>query len=112
MTTTSSAPIANATEEVRTDMSQPIIVDLGRQKSTKLKDLKAGEGELWDEVLDVVDEVKEMLGDEANGKLLVPIIMIYEKSAARARIERMLFPLADWAEEVDDDVDDDEDDEE
>src|SRR5712692_11028805 len=49
MTTNSGAPIANATEEVRAEMSQPIIVDLGRQKSTKRKDLKAGEGELWDD---------------------------------------------------------------
>lgn len=109
MTAQSSAPIAGVTDEVTTEMSQPIIVDLGRQKSTKLKDLKAGEGELWDEVLDVVDEVKEMLGEEATGKVMVPIIMIYEKKLARARIEKILFPLADWDEDADDDEEKDED---
>ena len=112
MTTNSGAPIANATEEVRAEMSQPIIVDLGRQKSTKLKDLKAGEGELWDDVLDVIDEVKETLGDEASGKLLVPIIIIYEKRTVRARIEQILFPLADWDEEAEDEAEDNEEDEE
>ncbi len=108
MTTKSSAKIAPATEEAGTEMSQPIIVDLGRQKSTKLKDLKAGEGELWDEVLDVVDQVKETLGNEASGKMLVPIIMIYEKRTAPVRIEKILFPLADWDEDDDDDEADEE----
>jgi hypothetical protein len=97
-----------AAAEAMTEMTQPIIVDLGRQKSAQIKDLKAGEGELWDEVLDVVDEVKEMLGAEANGKVLVPLVMIYEKKSALPRLEKVLFPLADWdAEDEDEDEEDD-----
>lgn len=90
--------------ETTTDMAQPIIIDLGRQKSQQIKDLKEGEGELWDETLDVIQEAKEMLGAEVQGKVLMPIILIYEKRQAR-RVERLLFPLADW------DNDDNEDDE-
>ena len=60
----------------------------------KLKQLKRGEGELWDEIFDVVAEVKEMLGEEAEGKMLVPIVMLYEKKRKRQRIEKLLFPLA------------------
>lgn len=89
--------------EVMTEMTQPIIVDLGRQKASQIKDLKAGEGELWDEVLDVVDEVKEMLGEEAAGKMMVPIIMIYEKKSSQPRIERILFPLANWDDDDEED---------
>jgi hypothetical protein len=44
--------------------------------------------------------------------LLVPIIIIYEKRMARARIEQILFPLADWDEEAEDEAEDDEEDEE
>ena len=95
--------------EVGTNMTQPVIVDLGRKRASKIRDLKDGEGELWDDVLDVIDEVKDMLGKEADGKLLVPIILLFEKRRRRRRFERLLFPLADWDE--DDDDEDDEDDE-
>ena len=90
------------TAEETTEMTQPIIVDLGKQKVSRLKDLKAGEGELWDEVLDVVDEVKDMLGEEAGGKTMIPIILIYEKKRLRPRLEKVLFPLADWDDDDDD----------
>lgn len=88
------AQAADETEGHITEMSQPIIVDLGKQKSKKLKSLKNGEGPLWDEVLEVVDEIRDMLGEEADGKMLLPIVMLYEKKSKRKRIERLLFPLA------------------
>jgi hypothetical protein len=94
MTTERSIPSEPATAEVVSEVSQPVIVDLGKRKPAKLKELKAGEGELWEEVLDVIDEVKEALGEEASGKMLVPIILMYEKKRARARLNRLLFPLA------------------
>ena len=55
-------------------MTQPIIVDLGKRKASRLQELKEGEGKLWDEVLDVLEEVKEALGKEADGKLMVPVV--------------------------------------
>ena len=90
------------TAEEMTEMTQPIIVDLGKQRAARLKDLKAGEGELWDEVLEVVDEVKEMLGEEGAGKMMVPIILIYEKKRTSPRLEKVLFPLANWDDDEDD----------
>jgi len=93
-----------------TEMTQPVIIDLGKQRSKSIKELKNGEGELWDEVLEVADEVKEMLGAEAEGKILIPVIMLYQEKAGRRRIdlEKLIFPLM----ETDDDDDDDDDDEE
>ena len=41
-----------------TEMTQPVIIDLGKQRSKLIKELKDGEGELWEEVLEVADEVK------------------------------------------------------
>ena len=84
-----------AVESSTTEMTQPVIVDLGKQKAGKLKALKKGEGELWEEVLDVVEEVKEMLGAEAEGKVLVPVVLLYQEKPKRQRQQRlgkMLFP--------------------
>jgi len=85
------------TEDIKTstEMTQPIIIDLGKQKNRTLKSLKKGKGKLWNEVLDVVEEVKDTLGTEADGKVLVPIIMIYREKPKRKRrnLERILAPL-------------------
>jgi hypothetical protein len=79
-----------------TEMTQPIIIYLGKQKPKAVKALKDGEGDLWTEVLDVVEEVKEMLGTEAEGKMLVPVVLIYERKPKRrvANLNRLLFPLS------------------
>jgi hypothetical protein len=94
------------TTATSTEMTQPVIIDLGKQRSKLIKELKNGEGELWDEVLEVADEVKEMLGAEADGKVLIPVIMLYQEKAGRRRInlEKLIFPLMD---NDDDDEDDD-----
>ena len=80
-----------------TEMTQPVIIDLGKQKNRTLKNLKKGKGKLWGEVLDVVEEVKDSLGAEADGKVLVPIVMIYLEKPRRKRLnlQRMLSPLLD-----------------
>lgn len=103
--------MAEESVKTSTEMTQPVIIDLGKQKRATLKDLKQGEGKLWDEVLDVVEEVKEMLGTDADGKVLVPIVMLYQERNSRRRLDldRILFPLL---EESDDDDDEDDDDEE
>ena len=91
------------TEAISTEMTQPVIIDLGKQRSKLITELKNGEGELWDEVLEVADEVKEMLGAEAEGKVLIPVIMLYQEKLGRRRIdlEKLIFPLM----ETDDDDD-------
>lgn len=88
-----------AEEDVKTsaEMTQPVIIDLGKQKNRALKNLKKGKGKLWGEVLDVVEEVKDMLGTEADGKVLVPVVLIYREKPKRKRpnLRRMLSPLLD-----------------
>lgn len=94
------------------EMTQPVIIDLGSQRSRSLRELKKGEGKLWDEVLDVADEVKEMLGADAEGKVFIPIVMLYQEKTGLRRldIDSILFPLLD--DDDDDDDDDDKDNEE
>jgi hypothetical protein len=110
MATVSSNPATDKPAETNSEMTQPIIVDLGKQKASKLRQLKDGEGELWDEILDVLEEVKDVLGKEADGKLMVPVVMIYEKKQRLRRLEQMLFPLADWDTEADEDEDEEDED--
>jgi hypothetical protein len=100
--------IMDETVATSAEMTQPVIIDLGKQKSRSLRDLKKGEGELWDEVLDVAEEVKEMLGADAEGKVFIPIILLYQEKSRRRRLDldKILFPLLD--EDDDDDVDDEE----
>ena len=78
--------------ETSSEMTQPVILDLGRQKSKELRALKKGEGKLWDEVLGIVEEVKEQLGEKADGRVLMPVVMIYQKKPKRRRLENILFP--------------------
>jgi len=95
------------TTATSTEMTQPVIIDLGKQRSKLIKELKNGEGELWDEVLEVADEVKEMLGAEADGKVLIPVIMLYQEKLGRRRLdlEKLIFPLMDNNDDDDDDDD-------
>ena len=90
------------------EMTQPVIIDLGRQRARSLRDLKKGEGKLWDEVLDVADEVKEMLGADAEGKVLIPVVMLYQQKSGRLNLGNVIFPLLDDEDEDDDDEDEEE----
>ena len=101
--------MTEASVKATAEMTQPVIIDLGKQRSRALSDLKKGEGKLWDEVLEVVDEVKDMLGADAEGKVLVPVIMLYKERTGRRRLDldRILFPLLDERDDEDDDEDDD-----
>ncbi len=105
--------MAEETVETSTEMTQPIIIDLGKQRSRALKKLKEGEGKLWDDVLDVIEEVKELLGTDAEGKVLVPVILIYRERSRRRRLnlDRLLpqVLVEDDEDDEDDDYDDDDD---
>jgi len=73
-------------------VTQPIIIDLGRQKAKNLKEFKQGEGKLWEDVQAVVDKVHEDLGETAEGKVVIPVVIIFEKKAKRPRLDRLIFP--------------------
>jgi hypothetical protein len=73
------------------EVTQPIFIDLGKQGPKRIKALKKGTGKLWGEVADVLKEVKGSLGSEAEGKILVPVILVYRKQPRRSR--RTIFPM-------------------
>jgi hypothetical protein len=76
-----SAVVNHAQAEVTT----PIIVSLGKKKKKAIKKLKRGEGSAMDEVMDVIDQVQMNLGDDAAGKIIVPVVVLYRKKERRFR---------------------------
>lgn len=76
--------------ELTTEVTQPIIIDLGKQRPKQIKKLKKGEGKLWEEVVDVIDEVNMQLGDEVHGKTIVPLVLVYRKKTKRKSINPLL----------------------
>ena len=71
--------------ENEVEVTEPIILNLGKQKRKQIKNLMEGRGKLWFEVQDVIDEVSTMLGDELEGKTIVPLILIYRRKPKRKR---------------------------
>ena len=67
------------------EVTAPIIVSLGKKKRKAIKQLKRGKGSVMTEVMDVIDQVQETLGAQAEGKILVPVVLIYQRKVRRFR---------------------------
>ncbi len=63
----------------------PIVLDLGKVKGKQIKKLKRGTGPLLDEVHEAVSTVHQELGDEAEGRELVPLVLLYERKRKKKR---------------------------
>jgi hypothetical protein len=67
------------------EVSEPIIINLGKQKRKRIKELMKGRGRLWFEVQEVIDEVGTMLSEDLDGKTIVPLILVYRRKPRRKR---------------------------
>jgi hypothetical protein len=77
------------TTENDLEVTEPIIIDLGKQKAKRIKKMLKGRGKLWFEVEDVIAEVNEMLAEELEGKTIIPLIIVYEKKPKQKRLGGM-----------------------
>jgi hypothetical protein len=68
-----------------TTITKPIVVDLGKQRRKAIAQLKGGEGPLPAEVADTVQHLVDELGDEAHGKIVIPVVVVYRKRRKRKR---------------------------
>jgi hypothetical protein len=71
--------------EQKFEVTEPIFINLGKQKRKRIKRLMKGRGKLWTDVESVIDEASTMLGDELDGKTILPIIMVYRRNPKRKR---------------------------
>ncbi len=63
---------------------QPIIVDLGKQRSKDIKAFKRGEGALMLEVQQAIGQVRQTNGE--GGKEIVPVVIVYQEKPKRRRL--------------------------
>ena len=62
----------------------PIVVTLGSQNRKRIRGLKRGRGKLMDEVSNVVDQVRASFGEHAEGKVFIPVVLVYRRKRRRA----------------------------
>ena len=67
------------------EVTAPVMVSLGKKKRKAVKRLKRGKGRLMKEVVDVLEQVQDKLGAQAEGKILVPVVIIYREKQRRFR---------------------------
>ena len=72
------------------DANPPIVIDLGRQKKKRIKQLKRGRGKLVERVNEAVAQVRAALGSEAQGKEFVPVAVIFRRDE---KSRKGIFPF-------------------
>ena len=60
-------------------VATPIIINLGKQRRKRVKQLKQSRGVLMEEVMETVAQINGQLGADAAGKVLVPVVLIYRE---------------------------------
>jgi hypothetical protein len=67
------------------EIAPPIIINLGKAKAKRIKNLKRGRGKLMDEVREALEQVRMNLGEDAPGGQMIPVVLIYQKKPKRGR---------------------------
>jgi Family of unknown function (DUF6200) len=62
----------------------PIIIDLGKKRRKVIKDLKRGRGKAMSEVERALNEIRASMGPDAEGRELVPVVLIYRKKEKKS----------------------------
>lgn len=74
-------------------VSTPFVVDMGKEKRRRIRKLKRGRGRLAEEVDDIVTTFKDSLGEKADGKEFVPVVVIYRRKRKRGGKSAFPFPM-------------------
>lgn len=68
----------------------PVLVDLGKARRSRVRDLKRGKGRLMERVEDVIEDTIDELGNEAEGKTILPVVIIVERRPKKQKIRSLL----------------------
>lgn len=69
--------------EAQAEVATPVVINLGKQRRKRIKQLRRSSGVLMNEVMETVAHVNGQLGAEAAGKVLVPVVLIYREKRRR-----------------------------
>jgi hypothetical protein len=61
----------------------PVVIDAGKVRQKRIKELKRGQGKLAIEVAEAVEHVRRGLGAEAAGKQIVPVVVVYRRRRSK-----------------------------
>jgi Family of unknown function (DUF6200) len=64
-------------------VAAPIVVSLGKESRKRIRRLKRGRGKLMTEVEHVMDQVRANFGEHAEGKVFVPVVLVYRRKQRR-----------------------------
>jgi hypothetical protein len=65
-------------------VNAPLILDLGRTTRKNVRELRRGRGKLLGDIHDAIEEATTSLGDQADGKQLIPVVLIYQRKKKRS----------------------------
>jgi hypothetical protein len=71
----------------------PIVVDLGKQRRKRIKELKRGSGDLMEEVAVALEQVRSSLSEADRSRPLIPIVFIYRQKRKRSKSLGLPFGL-------------------
>ena len=64
-------------------VAAPIVISLGKESRKRIRQLKRGRGRLMDDVGEVMDQVRASFGEHADGKIFVPVVLVYRRKTRR-----------------------------
>jgi phenylpyruvate tautomerase PptA (4-oxalocrotonate tautomerase family) len=70
-----------------TEIATPVILDVGKQRKKKIKQLKRSEGSLAEEVLQVVAEAA---GQDPS---VIPVVLVFEQKPKKRRFSPAFRPF-------------------
>ena len=62
---------------------KPVVIDLGKTKAKRIKDLKRGGGRLMQEVMEATNQIRASFGEQATNVEFIPIVLVYKKKSRR-----------------------------
>jgi hypothetical protein len=69
-------------------MNAPIILEVGKTKKRNIRDMERGQGKILADLQEAMVEVTATLGADAEGKQLVPVVLVYRRKAKKRRKRR------------------------
>jgi Family of unknown function (DUF6200) len=85
MTSETKTSAAEPAPQPEAEALHPIVVDLGKRRRKRIKELKRGGGMLMEEVAEALEQVRAALGEAGRGRVLVPVVFLYRQKRRRSR---------------------------
>jgi len=91
MTETTTTAEQKTDQESNVTTVEATIIKVGKQRKRRIRQLKRGEGRLAQKVDLTLGQVTSMLGEELEGKKVIPVILLYRKKSSRGGKRLRLF---------------------